>query len=248
MELSEELLNAMSPHDVFSIPFFGHSIPVSDTVIVMWIIMAFIIVFAIVFTRKMKMVPEGKQNFVELVVETINNFSKENVGHHWRHFSAYFGTLLLFLVFSNIISLFNILPSGEILYKLTGFDGLRNFGIRPPTRDINVTACMAIISIVVVVISGIRFKKFSGWLKSFVEPLPIILPFKILDYFIRPLSLALRLFGNIIGAFIVMELLYIAMPVFLPAAFSIYFDLFDGILQAYIFVFLTSLYIAEAVE
>jgi F-type H+-transporting ATPase subunit a len=79
-------------------------------------------------------------------------------------------------------------------------------------------------------------------------PVPVMLPFNILEYFIKPLSLALRLFGNILGAFIVMELIYMALPVVAPAALSLYFDLFDGVLQAYVFMLLTSLYIAEAVE
>jgi F-type H+-transporting ATPase subunit a len=251
MELSKELTSAMSAHEIFSIPPGGFNIPVTDTVIVMWIIMAFLIISAYVLTRQMKSIPKGKQNFVETVVELINNLTKDAMGHHWKHFAPYIGTILLFLIFANIISIFNIIPNGEQLYKMTGlefFEHIPDFGIRPPTKDINVTACMAIMSIALVVISGIRFKKFSGFLKSFVEPMPLMLPMKILEYFIRPLSLALRLFGNIMGAFIVMELLYAAMPAVFPAGFSIYFDLFDGALQAYVFVFLTSLYIAEAIE
>ena len=69
-----------------------------------------------------------------------------------------------------------------------------------------------------------------------------------MEYFIRGLSLAVRLFGNILAAYIIMDLIYEMMPVFLPAGLSIYFDIFDGILQAFIFVFLTCLYIGEAVE
>jgi F-type H+-transporting ATPase subunit a len=107
---------------------------------------------------------------------------------------------------------------------------------------------MAIMSMCVVLFAGIKYKKMSGWLKSFIEPTPVMLPFKILELFIKPTSLALRLFGNILGAFIVMELIYMALPAIAPAALSLYFDLFDGILQAYVFMFLTSLYIAEALE
>ena len=122
------------------------------------------------------------------------------------------------------------------------------YTISPPTKDLNVTLCMALMSIFMVLGASIRFKKLSGWLKSFFQPVPMAVFTKVLDYFTRPVSLSLRLFGNIIGAFIVMKLLYFVLPVFIPAVFSIYFDLFDGILQAYVFVFLTSLYIAEAVE
>lgn len=120
--------------------------------------------------------------------------------------------------------------------------------MRPPTKDINITASFAIVTIVYVLVAGIRVKKFGGWLKSFAEPMPIMIPFKMLDYVIRPMSLCFRLFGNILGAYIIMELLYAAFAFALPAAFSIYFDLFDGGLQAYIFVFLTSMYLSEAIE
>jgi F-type H+-transporting ATPase subunit a len=70
----------------------------------------------------------------------------------------------------------------------------------------------------------------------------------ILELAIRPLSLCMRLFGNIIGATVIMELLKMVVPIIVPAAFSLYFDIFDGLIQAYVFVFLTSLYIKEAVE
>ncbi|MCX7921028.1 MAG: F0F1 ATP synthase subunit A [Clostridia bacterium] len=252
-DLNTELNHAMLPHEMFSIPvpFTDYKIPVTDTVVVTWIIMAVIILFAYIFTKKLSMVPQGKQNFAEVVVELVNNLVKDAVGHHWRLFAPYLGTVLLFLIVSNIVSIFNIIPNGEQLHKLTHmeiFEHFPNFALRPPTKDINVTACLAIMSILLVVIGGIRVKRLSGWLKHFLHPIPVMLPFNILDYVIKPLSLCLRLFGNILAAFIIMELIYMAFPPVVPAAFSIYFDLFDGLLQAYIFVFLTSLYVGEVVE
>ena len=76
----------------------------------------------------------------------------------------------------------------------------------------------------------------------------IVTPINILEIFTRPLSLCMRLFGNVLGAFVIMELIKMVVPVILPSVFSLYFDLFDGLLQAYVFVFLTSLYIQEAIE
>jgi F-type H+-transporting ATPase subunit a len=181
----------------------------------------------------------------------INDMVKDAIGHHWRPFAPYLGSLILFLLISNIMSIFDVLPNWEQLYKLTHFEffeKLPQFNLRPPTKDINVTSSLAIMSIVIVIFAGIRYKNFKGWLKSFLEPIPIMLPFKILEYIIKPLSLCLRLFGNILAGFIIMELVYMAVPAVVPAALAIYFDLFDGILQAYIFVFLTSLYIGEAIE
>jgi F-type H+-transporting ATPase subunit a len=151
---------------------------------------------------------------------------------------------------ANTVSLFNFIPSGEFLYGLTHISFFKhfNFRISPPTKDINVTAALAIMSISIVLGSGIIIKGPAAFIKSFFQPMFIMLPFKILDYFTRPLSLCMRLFGNIFAAYILMELIYAVMPVFIPAIFSIYFDLFDGGLQALIFVFLTSLYISETIE
>ena len=88
----------------------------------------------------------------------------------------------------------------------------------------------------------------KGWVKSFVEPSPIIAPINVMELFIKPLSLCMRLFGNVLGAFVIMELLKIVVPLFVPVVFSCHFDIFDGLIQAYVFVFLTGMYIEEAVE
>ncbi|QNU66668.1 F0F1 ATP synthase subunit A [Ruminiclostridium herbifermentans] len=236
--MGEKLTHAMESHTAFEIKLFGFTIPVSDLVVTMWIIMAVMIILAIFLTRNLSLVPNKKQNIAEIIVEFINNLVKDAIGpHHWKAFAPYIGTVLLFLVLANTVSIFNIIPGGEEGFKL-----------RPPARNINVAICLAIMSICVVIYAGIRYKGPGGWLKSFVKPTPVMLPFNILDYVIKPTSLALRLFGNILGAFIVMELIYMALPIFAPAVISLYFDLFDGILQAYVFSFLTSIYISEALE
>ena len=245
------MVEAVSAHEVFSFTLFGQKIIVTDTIVVMWVIMAVIILLVWLGTKNFKKIPKGPQNLVEMFVDFINKLCRDTIGHHGMHFAPYLGTILLFLAVSNTISIFDIIPSSDQLFKLTHLEFFKNIpavSLRPPTRDVNVTAAMAIMSIILVLGAGIRFKKMGGWLKSFVEPMPIILPFKIMDYFIRPLSLCFRLFGNILGAFIIMEFLYSAIPILFPAALSMYFDIFDGILQAYIFVFLTTLYITEAIE
>ena len=92
-----ESQNVLAANDIFSINIFGVTIPISDSIIMMWLIMAVIIILACIFTRNLKNIPEGKQNAVEIVVETINNLIKGNIGHHWKDFAPYFGTILLFL-------------------------------------------------------------------------------------------------------------------------------------------------------
>lgn len=246
--------NVLGANDIFSIHLFGLNIPVSDSIIMMWLVMAVIIILAYVFTRSLKQIPEGKQNAAELIVETINNLIKGNIGHHWKDFAPYFGTILLFLVFANTVSLFSLLPTAHQLYQITGlsfFEHLPEFAILPPTKDYNVTLAMAIMSLTLVLVSGIKYKGIKGWLKSFLHPSPVMLPFHILDYATRTLSLSLRLFGNILAGYIILELLYLTAPLPLKAIIpvsSFFFDIFDALLQAYIFVFLSSIYIAEAIE
>jgi F-type H+-transporting ATPase subunit a len=245
--------NVMQPNDLFSINLFGLVFPISDSIVMMWIIMAIIIVLALIFARNLKTIPTGKQNVVEIVVETVNKLIKGNIGHHWRPFAPYFGTILLFLVFANTIGVFNIFPTFEELYKWTGFEffeKVSHFEIIPPTKDLNITLTMALMTVFLILFSGIRYKGFKGWLGSFLKPTPIMLPFHILDYGTRTLSLSLRLFGNILAGYIIVEMVYsasLAIKPVLPIA-SAFFDLFDAGLQAYIFVFLSSIYISEAIE
>ena len=78
--------------------------------------------------------------------------------------------------------------------------------------------------------------------------MPIVAPINVLELVIKPLSLCMRLFGNVLGAFIIMALIEYVIPVVIPPVFSLYFDFFDGMIQAYVFTFLTALYIKEAVE
>ncbi|MCL1834710.1 MAG: F0F1 ATP synthase subunit A [Oscillospiraceae bacterium] len=218
---------------VFDFELFGRKFEVSNTIFVTWIIMAILIALSLLFTRKLSVRSPGKlQRVAELLAETVNNLCKESIGGHWRRFMPYLGTLILYIGMCNIISIFNFIP------------GLH---IYPPTKDINVTGALAAISIAIVIYSGFRYKGFKGWAKSLADPMPLMVPFKLLEYVTKPLSLCLRLFGNVIAAFIIMEMLIALLPI-VASPFSAYFDLFDGILQAYIFVYLTSIYIGEAIE
>jgi F-type H+-transporting ATPase subunit a len=243
----------LAANDIFSFHLFGYAVPVSDSIIMMWLVSVIIIIFALIFTRNLKTVPEGRQNVTEVIVESINNIIKGNIGHHWKPFAPYFGTILIFLVFSNIASLFNFLPSAEAMYQMTGlgfFEHLPRFEISPPTKDLNVTLTMALMSILLYLVSGIRYKGIRGWLKKFLYPTPIMLPFHILDFGTRTLSLSLRLFGNMLAGYIILEMLYtgaIFIKPLIPLA-SAFFDIFDAFLQAYIFVFLSSIYVSEAIE
>lgn len=122
------------------------------------------------------------------------------------------------------------------------------FGITPPTKDLNVTAGLALMSCGLIYGSSFRYKGLKGGLHKFLEPTPLLLPINLMEVIIRPLSLCMRLFGNVLGAFIIMELIKLAIPVGLPLAASMYFDVFDGIIQTVVFVFLTAMFTQETME
>ena len=239
LTLGERIKEALAFKTVFTVHVAGLSIPVTETVITTWIVMAVLIIASLLLTRRLTEVPKGAQVLVEGIVGGLNDFFKNQIGHNWKIFAPWIGTVALYLGIANLLGFFSPLP-------VFGFEP--PFALKPPTRDINVTAALSILTILIVIVSGIAIKGVRAWLKSFVKPAPFMLPFNILEYFIRPLSLCLRLYGNILGAFIVMELLAMVAPLFLPPIASLYFDFFDGLIQAVVFTFLSTLYIAEAVE
>jgi len=213
----------------------GLDIPITNVVLMSWITMAIIILWAYLATRKLKEVPKGLQNTAEIVVETLNNFSENMIGKHGRKYAAYLGTVGLFLAIANTIG---------ALFMTQVTNGV----ICPPTRTMAVPVALAVMTIVVAIGSGIKQKGLGGFIKRLFKPIAIMFPFNLLEFIIKPLSLSMRLFGNVFGAYVAMELLFNAVPWGLPAVASLYFDLFDGGLQTFVFVLLTSLYIAEEIE
>jgi F-type H+-transporting ATPase subunit a len=129
-----------------------------------------------------------------------------------------------------------------------GFEFKPPFMIKPPTRDINVGAALALVTIVLVLVCGFKGRGVRGWFKGLFYPVPMMLPFNLLEYVIRPLSLCLRLFGNILGGFVLMHLIEGLFPLALPMMVSLYLDFLDGAIQATVFTFLTILYIGDAME
>jgi F-type H+-transporting ATPase subunit a len=239
LTLGQRIREAMAFRTIFTVHVGNISVPITETVVTTWIVMAVLIALSLILTRRLREVPVGPQVFLEALVGFLNDFTEKQIGHHWRAFAPYLGTVALFLGVANLIGFFSPLPA-------FGFEP--PFSIKPPTRDINVTAALAVMTILIVIISSFRYKGFVGWLKSFIKPMPFMLPFNIIEYGIKPLSLCLRLFGNVLGAFIIMELIAMIVPMFVPPVASLYFDFFDGLIQAVVFVFLSTLYIAEAVE
>jgi F-type H+-transporting ATPase subunit a len=247
MDLGEHLAEALRFKEV-PLPFLDKTVRIfgmemktalSETVIVSWGVMAILIIAALLLTRNLKEIPRGPQAALEGIIEFLNTFSKEHFGRRAPVFGPYIGTVFLFLLLANIIA---------VISPVAFFGREPLFTIKPPTRDINLTAAMSLLSILIVIVGGFRARGISGWCKNLLHPVPIMLPFNLMEYIIRPTSMCLRLFGNILGGFIIMQLLEAVVPVVVPPVISIYFDLLDGLIQALVFTFLTTLFIAEAVE
>lgn len=226
-EFKESLVSELGNKTAFTIPVLG-GIPVADSVVVTWIIMALLVVISLMLTRKLSVRSPGKmQVALEWAVQFLNGFVKTNIGTHWRPFAPWLGTVALYIGFSNLIGI---------------------LGLTPPTKDISVTTALAIMSMLLIYGSQFRYNGLLGGLKKFAAPMPLLLPINLMEVVIRPLALCMRLFGNILGAYIIMEMLKFVVPVVLPAIFSIYFDLFDGLIQTVVFVFLTTLFTGEGIK
>lgn len=195
---------------------------------VTWIIMAVLTLLAIVFVRNLKVENPGKKQLaLEAFISFLDNFFTDILGKEGRRYIPYLISTALYIGVANLIGL---------------------LGFKPPTKDLNVTAALSLMSLFLIYYSGFHKKGMKGFLKSFAEPMPLVTPINIMEIAIRPISLCMRLFGNVIGSFVVMELLKTVMPAILPIPFSLYFDVFDGLIQTYVFVFLTSLFIKEQIE
>ena len=218
------LREELNCESVFTIGGIG----IYESVVVTWIIMAVVLLLSLILTRNLKVEHPGKrQLLLEQAVTSLEGITEGILGADGKRYAAYLTSVLMYLGIANLIGI---------------------LGFKPPTKDLNVTAALAIMSIVLIEYAGIHQKGVKRWLKGFAEPIALVAPINVLELFIKPLSLCMRLFGNVLGDFVIMELIEYIMPVGLPVVFSMYFDIFDGLIQAYVFVFLTGLFIKEAME
>ena len=206
--------------NLFSIELFGMEIWVTQTIVNTWIIMALLVVGAVVVRIKlgnMKETPGKLQNVIEAIVETFDNFVRDFAGEKFPFAGNWFFMVFAFVLISNL--------SGLV-------------GFRPPTADWGTTFALALATLVLIQVAGIRARGFS-YIKSFFQPTFILFPLNLIGELARPVSLSFRLFGNMLAGFIVLSLMYSITPLFarllLPLALHAYFDVFAGVLQTFIF-------------
>lgn len=211
-----------------------HKVYVTETILATWVVMGALTIFAVIVrgliaAGRFKDVPSGFQNIIEMAVESINNLVKSTMGDKFEFMSGYFFSIFAFILVSNYSGL--ILP-----------------GIRPPTTDLATTIPLALCTFFLIHFMGIRMQG-KKYFKGYLEPNPIFLPINLIGEFAKPLSLSFRLFGNILGGLIILQLMYSMLPFalrfILPNIGHIYFDLFAGALQAFVFTMLSLTFIYQ---
>ena len=177
---------------------------IPESVVISWVIMLIVVIGSILLTRNLKVDHISKRQAVlEMAYTAGNDFFVGLLGEKNKCYVPYLMTVAIYIAFSNLIGV---------------------FGVKPPTKDLDVTAALALMSIVLIEGAGIRARGGVGFLKSLAAPTPVMTPMHILELALRPTCLCIRL-----------------------AVFSLYFDLFDGLIQTYVFVFLTSLFMKETI-
>ena len=237
---------------LFNIPIFG-GIPITETIVNTWIVMALIVGLCIFLTHGMQVHARTKRQVVaEYLVGMVRNMVKNNMGERFMHYVPFIGALFSLAMLSSLISM---------------------VGMFAPTGDLSTCVGWAVLVFVVITYYKIKTQHIGGYLKGFTQPVFIMTPLNMISEVATPISMAFRLFGNIASGSVVTLLLYGGLaalssgilglipgavgevlsliPIFqlgIPAILSIYFDLFTSVLQAFIFCMLTMMYIKLACE
>ncbi len=202
-----------------------------------WFVMGVLVIFSLLASRNIQRVPAGLQNLGEYALEFIRNLAKGQLGEKdYRPWVPFLGTLFLFIFVSNW--------SGALLpWRLIH---LPEGELAAPTGDINTTVALALLTSLAYFYAGFS-KKGLGYFGNYIQPTAIMLPFKILEDFTKPLSLSFRLFGNILADELVVAVLVLLVPFVVPLPVMV-LGLFTSAIQALVFATLAGAYIHEAIE
>lgn len=233
------------PKILFRLP---GGITVTETVVNTWAAMAIIVLLCLWLTRNLSVHHPGKRQLAaEKIYLMLTNLVKNTMGRESDIFVTYVGALFSMSMCCSLLSL---------------------VGLRPPTADLSVTLSFALISFLITNFLKIKHGGILGWLRSFTEPVPLITPLNLISEVASPISMAFRHFGNIASGVVISALVYAALGALshvvfgwipndflasvpwlaagIPAALSLYFDVFTSFLQAYIICMLTMVYAADA--
>lgn len=224
-------------HWVYTVSILNHQLSFNvDTILTMWITMILLIVLAYFTTRKLEMVPSKLQLVGEALIKYFNNTAKTSMGddNAQKHIAIIL-TLFMFILTAN---LFGQLPL-RLIHLTSG-------ELASPNNDINMTAAMAIVVSIYYIYYGIKKNGFKFFFKGFGIDGIIITLVDTLELFVRPFSLALRLFANILAGELLVATFLGIFSVILPLPFML-FEIFVALIQALVFTLLSTTYISMAI-
>lgn len=216
-------------HGLIKLNLFDQELWITTTHVSILIVCALLLIFALVVRSKLSEAdgkPGALQSAVEFMIEALDNMVKGSMGANGTGFRNYIGSLFLFLILANLSGL---------------------LGLRPPTADYGVTLPLGLITFSLIQVNNIRYNKVEAFTGLF-KPLPFLFPINLIGEIAVPFSLSLRLFGNVLSGTVIMGLLYgllSKVAIAWPGVLHIYFDLFSGCIQAYVFCMLTMVFISD---
>lgn len=200
---------------------------INATLVFTWVVMILLVGGSWLITRKLTIDAEIPrwQNLLEVLVTGIRDQIEEVSGQEATRYLSFIGTLFIFILTSNLLEL---IP-----------------GFVSPTGSLSTTTALAISVFIAVPLFGIANDGVGAYLKQYIEPTPLMLPFNIIGEITRTISLAIRLYGNIMSGTVIVGILLSLTPFFFPLLMQL-LGLITGIVQAYIFAMLSMVYIASA--
>lgn len=223
---------------LYKYEIFGQEVALTTTHVAMLIITVVLVIFFIAANRAIKKAlksdtieaPGMFLNIVELIVEKLDGMVAGSMGKNAKKFANYIGTIFIFILICNISGI---------------------FGLRAPTADYGVTLCLGLITFVMIHYNGFKKNKV-GHVTALFKPIPLLFPINFIGEVATPLSLSLRLFGNVMSGTVMLGLWYGMMPLLftlgIPVALHFYFDLFSGAIQTYVFCMLTMVYVSDKIS
>ena len=235
---SPDGIDVHGPKVLLSFDIGNVTINLTETVVISWGIILAVTLLLLWLTSGMKTKNISKRQVVaEWIVQTVYDLVESSMGKRWRQFAPYIGALFTFSILGSLVSL---------------------LGLRSVTADYNAPLAWALVTFVMIHGTNIRTNGIGGYLKGYVDPVPVMLPINILSELSTPVSMSLRHFGNVVSGMVITSLVYFALSVItksvgvafmtvgIPAVLSLYFDLFSGFMQAFVFIMLTMAYISNA--
>jgi F-type H+-transporting ATPase subunit a len=210
-----------------SLIFEAWGVPINATIFFTWVVMALLTVSAMLITRNLRpdVPPNRWRTMLEVIVQGIQSQIEEVAGRPDRHLLYFAGTLFLFVAMSNLLL---VIP-----------------GFQPPTASLSTTTALALSVLIAVPLFGITSRGVGGYLKTYLQPSFVMLPFNIISEVSRGISLAIRLYGNIMSGAVIAAILLSVAPFFFPVIMDV-LGLLTGLIQAYIFAILATVYISSA--